>query len=96
MVTRLGMCETLGPLTYGSRQPSLYLVGDYLEEKNYSETTAETIDDAVKALIEEAYRRASDIIEHERSALNVMAELLQEKEIISGSDVEAMLGKNRP
>ena len=44
MVTRLGMSDELGPLTYGRRQQSLYLGGDYTEDKNYSQETALRID----------------------------------------------------
>ncbi|WOJ93112.1 ATP-dependent zinc metalloprotease FtsH [Congregibacter variabilis] len=91
MVTRLGMCEDLGPLTYGRRQQSLYLGGDYLEEKNYSEDTARQIDAAVKTLVEEAHRRAREILQQERPALNRMAKLLQEKEVISGSEAKALM-----
>jgi len=85
------MCETLGPLTYGRRQQSLYLGGDYIEEKNYSEDTAEKIDGAVKALVEEAHHRARKILEEKRSALDEVASLLQEKEVISGAEAEAVL-----
>ncbi len=91
MVTRLGMCEDLGPLTYGRRQQSLYLGGDYLEEKNYSENTAEKIDGAVKALVEEAHSRAREILEQKRAALDALAALLEEKEVIGGAEAQAVL-----
>jgi cell division protease FtsH len=91
MVTRLGMCEELGPLTYGRRQQSLYLGGDYLEEKNYSDDTARQIDSAVKAPVEEAHGRARSILEQKRAALDGLAALLQEKEVISGAQAEALL-----
>jgi cell division protease FtsH len=91
MVTRLGMCEDLGPLTYGRRQQSLYLGGDYLEEKNYSENTAEQIDGAVRALVEEAHSRAREILEQKRAALDALAALLEEKEVIGGAEAQAVL-----
>jgi len=91
MVTRLGMCEELGPLTYGRRQQSLYLGGDYMEEKNYSDDTAKQIDRAVKALVEKAHDRAREILEQKRAALDALAALLQEKEVISGAEAEALL-----
>jgi cell division protease FtsH len=91
MVTRLGMCEELGPLTYGRRQQSLYLGGDYLEEKNYSDDTARQIDSAVKALVEEAHGRARRVLEQKRAALDALAALLQEKEVISGAQAEALM-----
>jgi cell division protease FtsH len=91
MVTRLGMWDALGPLTYGRRQQSLYLGGDYVEEKNYSDNTAEQIDGAVRALVEEAHGRAREILVQRRSALDALAALLQEKEVISGEEAAEIL-----
>ncbi len=56
------MSEALWPLTYGRRQQSLYLGSDYVDERNYSEATAQHIDAAVKALVEEDYQRARTIL----------------------------------
>jgi cell division protease FtsH len=86
MVTRLGMSEQLGPLTWGRRQQSLYLGGNYMEEKNYSEETARLIDDSVRALVDEAHDRARGILEKQRAALDALAARLQEKEVIGGDE----------
>ena len=91
MVTRLGMSEELGPLTYGRRQQSLYLGGDYMEERNYSEQTALLIDAAVKTLVEDSHQRARTILEKLRPALDAVALLLQQKEVMSGEEVQAVL-----
>lgn len=91
MVTRLGMSDTLGPLTYGRRQQSLYLGGDYMEEKNFSEETAQQIDIAVKALVVDARQRALDILEQQRATLEALAEMLQEKEVLTGEEVRALV-----
>lgn len=91
MVSRLGMSEQLGPLTYGRRQQSLYLGGDYMEEKNYSEETARVIDAEVKILVEESHTRATTILVKLRPALEAMAVQLQEKEVMSGEEVKALL-----
>jgi cell division protease FtsH len=91
MVTRLGMSEELGPLTYGRRQQSLYLGSDYMEERNYSDETSKQIDTAVRALVEDAHRCAREILEQRRPALDAVAQLLQEKEVISGAEAEAVL-----
>jgi cell division protease FtsH len=91
MVTRLGMSDELGPLIYGKRQQSLYLGSDYVDEKNYSEATAQKIDVAVHALVEEGHARARSILEEHRSVLDVLAERLQETEVMSGAEVEALL-----
>jgi cell division protease FtsH len=94
MVKRLGMSDELGPLTYGRRQQSLYLGGDYMEERNYSNETSQQIDAAVRALVEDAHRGARDILEQQRPALDALAALLQEKEVISGADAETLLHRD--
>ncbi|MGD2171180.1 MAG: ATP-dependent zinc metalloprotease FtsH [Gammaproteobacteria bacterium] len=94
MVTRLGMSDELGPLTYGRRQHSLYLGGEYTEEKNFSEKTAQYIDIEVKSLVVDARQRARDILEKQRSTLEDMANLLQEKEVLSGEEVRALLDQH--
>ena len=91
MVTRLGMSEKLGPLTWGRRQESLYLGGNYMEEKNYSEETARLIDDAVRALVEEAHDRARNILDDQRRALDALAARLQEKEVIGGEEARKIV-----
>jgi len=91
MVTRLGMSEALGPLTYGRRQQSLYLGGDYVEDKNYSEATAQKIDEAVQGLVREAHERARVILDRQRNALDKLASRLQEKEVLSGDELHALL-----
>lgn len=91
MVTRLGMSEKLGPLTWGRRQESLYLGGNYMEEKNYSEETARLIDDAVRALVEEAHDRARGILDDQRQALDALAARLQEKEVIGGEEARKIV-----
>ena len=95
MVTRLGMSEALGPLTYGRRQQSLYLGSDYVDERNYSEATAQQIDGAVKALVEDGQQRARTILERERSALDILGARLQEKEVLTGDEVQALLEEHQ-
>jgi len=91
MVTRLGMSEELGPLTWGRRQQSLYLGGNYMEEKNYSEETARKIDEAVRALVEEAHDRARGILDNQRAALDALAARLLETEVIGGDEARRIV-----
>ena len=95
MVTRLGMSDALGPLSYGKRQQSLYLGSDYVDERNYSEATAQKIDAAVKVLVEEGHRRARTILERQRSVLDILAARLQEKEVMSGEDLQTLLQEHQ-
>ena len=91
MVTDLGMSETLGPLTYGKKRQLAFLGVESSEERNYSEATARMIDDEVRGLIEEAHRRATDILIAKRPILDRLAALLEEKEVISGAAVDEVI-----
>ena len=91
MVTRLGMSDKLGALTYGRRQQALYLGSEYTEERNYSEDTAREIDAAVRALVEDGHNRARAILEGKRTVLNALADELETKEVITGEEVNRIV-----
>jgi cell division protease FtsH len=94
MVTRLGMSDELGPLTYGRRQQSLYLGGEYSEDRNYSEETARLIDREAKKLVEESHDRAREILGQNQAALTALAAALQEKEVISGEEARQIAAEH--
>jgi cell division protease FtsH len=91
MVTQLGMSQKLGPLTYGRRQQLAYLGVTGEEERNYSEDTARLIDAEVRGLIEEAQRRAQQILADRRGALDTLSAALEEKEVLDRLQVERLL-----
>jgi len=91
MVTQLGMSQKLGPLTYGHRQQLAYLGVMGEEERNYSEDTARLIDVEVRSLIEEAQRRAQEILVTRRAALETLSATLEEKEVLDRAQVEQLL-----
>ncbi|CCE25280.1 ATP-dependent zinc metalloprotease FtsH [Methylotuvimicrobium alcaliphilum] len=92
MVCYLGMSAKLGALTYGKRQQLQFLETEGTEYRNYSEETAKLIDAEVKALVDEGIERAMDILTAKRHVLDQLAEILQEKEVIHGEDIDALLG----
>ncbi len=94
MVTRLGMSEKLGPLTWGKVQELQYLSGVEQEERNYSEETARLIDEEVKTLVEEGHARAREIISGKRELLDRLAAELEEKEVLSGEEVKKLLSSD--
>lgn len=95
MVTRLGMSAALGPLTYGRRQQSRYLGSDYVDERNYSEATAQEIDAAVKALVDDDDQPARSILERQCGVLDILAARLQEREVLTGEEVQALLEEHQ-
>ncbi|MFZ2406199.1 MAG: ATP-dependent zinc metalloprotease FtsH [Methylobacter sp.] len=92
MVCNLGMSKKMGPLTYGKRQQLQFLETEVSEYRNYSDETARLIDTEIIALVEEAEARAREIIVANRSALEKLANLLQEKEVISRDEMLELLG----
>ncbi|MCK9394871.1 MAG: ATP-dependent zinc metalloprotease FtsH [Methylobacter sp.] len=92
MVCNLGMSKKMGPLTYGKRQQLQFLEAEVSEYRNYSDVTARLIDTEIIALVEEAEARAREIIIANKSALEKLADLLQEKEVINRDEMTALLG----
>ncbi|HEY9806283.1 MAG TPA: ATP-dependent zinc metalloprotease FtsH3, partial [Candidatus Obscuribacterales bacterium] len=62
MVTRFGMSDRLGPVALGRQQGNMFLGRDIAAERDFSEETAATIDDEVRNLVEQAYRRAKAVL----------------------------------
>jgi len=92
MVTQFGMSEKLGNLTYGKRHEQIFLGRDIHEEKNYSDDTAMIIDQEVKRIIDDCYRRAKEMLLSHKENLKRLAEALLEKEVMGDSEVKALLG----
>ncbi len=92
MVTRLGMSRKLAPLTWGKRQQLAFLGVESQEERNYSEETARIIDEEVQGLVEEARQRAEEILTGKRELLDRLARELERREILSGEQVDEILG----
>ena len=89
MVAYFGMSEKVGHLSfYDSSGQS-----DMAFTKPYSDKTAELIDQEVKDLIEEAYKRSFELLKKHKAGLTQLAEILLEKEVIFGDDLERIFGK---
>jgi len=91
MVCAYGMSEKLGALTFGKKHASLFLGTEYGEEKNYSEETARQIDIEVKEIIERSYDRVKGLLKENRPALDALAARLEEKEVLTGEEVESIV-----
>lgn len=96
MVTQYGMDDILGQVCLESERNYQFLKTPGLpEEKTYSEETSQKIDMAIHNLLNEQYKRAKDIINSKRQALEEGAQLLLEKEKIDGKDLERILDKHK-
>ena len=82
MVCRYGMSEDLGPIVYSQYQ------GDFV----YSQHTAERIDNEVRRIVDECYKKAHILLVEHRDKLNVLAQALLEKETMYASEIYELLG----
>jgi len=89
IVTRYGMDETLGEMTYESDAPTFLEspAGLYPERRRHSEATAREIDCAVRALVHTAFTRASEVLGQHRSTLVSTAKLLLKKETLTADEL---------
>ncbi|MCB9757701.1 MAG: ATP-dependent zinc metalloprotease FtsH [Candidatus Omnitrophica bacterium] len=92
MICEFGMNDNLGRMAFGQRQKQHFLGRDMLENKDYSEETAKNIDNEVKKLVDTAYQRAKTLLTENRDKLEIIAQRLIEKEIISIDETRALLG----
>ena len=96
MVCQWGMSETLGPLAYTESQGQNYLGKEVSGPKNYSSETAQLIDSEIKDILTKCYERSKDILLLYHHALDRLAELLVEKETITGEEVHQILEQHPP
>lgn len=94
MVTRFGMSDRLGPVALGRQQGNMFLGRDINSERDFSEETAATIDDEVRNLVEQAYRRAKQVLTENRSVLDRLSEMLVEKETVDAEELQQLLNES--
>ena len=90
MVSKFGMSEKLGTVAYGS-DGEVFIGRDYEKSKSYSEQVAGDIDAEVKALIDQAYARCTEILSANREKLEQIAAYLLEHETMSREEFEAAM-----
>ncbi len=90
MVTKYGMSDNLGPILYGSENDEVFLGRDFATHRDYSESVAAKIDEEIKRIIDEAYAKAEKILSEHAEEVRITAELLLEKEHLSGAEFAAI------
>ena len=91
MVTRYGMSDRLGTQVFGEAQHQVFLGRDYANHQDYSEETAQIIDEEVQRIIKEAHDRAAQILTERSDQLDLMANVLLERETVEGEALQALL-----
>lgn len=90
MVTKYGMSQRIGTITFGSSGEEVFLGRDLAQAKDFSEETAALIDEEVKRIIDKAYNTAREILSNNMDKLSAVAGKLLEKEKIDGDEFEAI------
>ena len=94
MITKYGMNERLGTVTYGSESQEVFLGRDLAQEKTYSEETAAIIDEEIKKMISKSYQRAKELLEQNMDKLDAVATVLIEKEKITEEEFNQVFDQN--
>ncbi len=94
MITRFGMSDRLGPVALGRQSGNMFLGRDIASDRDFSDATAATIDDEVRALVDEAYLRAKDVLVSNRQILDKIASMLVEKETVDAEELQNILATN--
>ena len=96
MVTRWGLSEELGTVSYGENQDEVFLGMSVSRTQNASEATVQKIDKEIKRLVEEGYNEATKILTEKRVDLEALAKGLLEFETLSGDEIIDLLKGKKP
>jgi cell division protease FtsH len=91
LVTQYGMSDKLGPISFGQRAEWVFLGKELGTERNYSEEVAKKIDAEVSKIMNQAHKKAKEILTKYREVLNKIAETLIEKETIEKDEYEKII-----
>ena len=96
MVTRYGMSEKLGPRTFGKREELVFLGREISEQRDYSDSVAETIDNEVHGLIETAYQTAKRLLSEHKAKLSQVSRYLLDHESVEEDELETLFDSPTP
>jgi cell division protease FtsH len=96
MVTKYGLTDELGPMTYGDDDEELFLGRSITQHKSVSNETARLIDEVVRKVIDSAHNRAKQILTDNLDKMHLMAEALLQYETIDVEQIDAIMEGRRP
>lgn len=94
MVCEYGMSKKLGNLTFGKKDREVFLGRDMMRDKDYSESTAVSIDEEVRRIVDEAYNRTKKLLGDNIDKLKKLSDRLLEKEVLDSVEVKEIIGFN--
>lgn len=91
MVTEWGMSERMGPLTFGKREEHVFLGREIAKHRDYSDKTAEEIDEETKRIVTEAYYQTKDLLLKNMNLLDAIAKALLERETLEANEIDEII-----
>ncbi len=95
MVCQWGMSDKLGMVQYGNDNENVFIGRDMASRKDYSERTAQEIDEEVRRIITEGYNKSKSLLESHRDKLEILANALLEYETLDGAQVMEILNTGK-
>jgi len=96
MIRSWGMSDNLGPLSYAKGEEQVFLGREIAQHRDYSEATAQKIDEEINKLIKNAYERAKGVLKENLDILHKLSEVLLEKETVMGKELDELIHSLRP
>ncbi|MDH3828101.1 MAG: ATP-dependent zinc metalloprotease FtsH [Desulfobacterales bacterium] len=96
MIRSWGMSDDLGPLAYAKGEEQVFLGREIAQHRDYSEATAQKIDEEIHKLIKNSYGRAQAVLKENLDILHKLAENLLEKETVMGKELDELIHSLRP
>lgn len=96
MVCEWGMSEKLGPLTFGKKEAQIFLGREIAQHRDYSEDTAIMIDQEVRKIVMENYKRAKKLLSEKLDVLHRLAKELLDREVLDNNEIEQIMSENIP
>ncbi len=94
MVTRYGMSDRLGPVALGRQNGNMFLGREIASDRDFSNATAAVIDEEVHQFVDQAYKRAKEVLINNKYILDKLAAILIEKETVDAEELQELLANN--
>jgi len=96
MVMEFGMSEKIGPISLRKDESEVFLGRDIMRQPAYSNETAKNVDDEVKRIVQECFLKTKEILTVNKKALDAIAAMLIEKEVIDAAEMDALMKGETP
>jgi cell division protease FtsH len=93
MVTEYGMSSRIGPMALGHKDELVFLGRDFGEQRNYSEQTAREVDEEVRRIIQEAFNKAHNVLQQNKTRMIMISERLIKEETLEGPLFESLFNQ---